>query len=96
MKERKFAERLLESLMETFDEAFVLHSRGRSEQALLITHDIYAAASDFPEPIIKAHRCAIKSAVEAVDKGWLFSAAHRELERRMRIKVEEMLHERGT
>jgi hypothetical protein len=91
--ERKFAERLLRSLLRTFDEAFLLHAGGRSEQALLITHDIYAAAGNAPEEIIKAHRYAIKSAVEACDKGWLFSMARAHLEARMRNKVEELLGE---
>ena len=92
-KQFKFGTELIAAIVESFEKAYVLHQRGESQAALLITYDIYVAANDFVPAIVNAHRSAIKSAVEAVDQGMPLHFARWMLVRKLETKMAEVLED---
>jgi hypothetical protein len=84
---------LADELLQSFTEAYRWRVKGRSLDAILIYHDIIAAASDFPDVIVNAHRCAIRSACEAFDAGVPFNAARSIMWIRLHSQVETLLNE---
>ena len=88
-----FGQKLLESVLHCFQDAYVSHARGASKDAILIHHDIFAAASDQKKEIIAAHRSAILSAIDAVDAGVPLPEAHAFMRKRLTARLGQMLDE---
>jgi hypothetical protein len=88
-----FGKKLIAAALDTFEAAYKLHERGQSEQALLITFDIYAAGDSYAPEIAAMHRAAIKSAVEACDKQIPLLLAGYWLERRLADRMEKTINE---
>jgi hypothetical protein len=67
----------INEILNSFKHAYRQHARGQSETAIFIQFDIWAAGNPLKlsDERIKAHRAAVKSAVEAVDAGvpWLLA-----------------------
>lgn len=89
----QFGKELVESVLRTFRETYQMHAHGHSKDAILIVHDIYAAASDQAPEIIAVHRRAIESAINAVDMKVPLPVAHAYTRKRMLSRLEELIDE---
>jgi hypothetical protein len=90
-KNQRFGLSLIAELCQTFEFAYTAHQRGKSELELLIPHDIIAAGTDTDPVIVSAHRKAIRSAVDAFDKGVPMAMARAYMEKQLRAKLQTML-----
>jgi hypothetical protein len=89
---REYGEALLESIMQTFESAYRDHAmRGLSEEALLITHDIFAAAWEGDPRTPESHRKAIRSACNACDSGVPLAEARAYMRVKLQRKLEALL-----
>lgn len=90
MKPSEYGEQLVKDLMRTFACAYRDHARGLSEDAILITHDIFAAVWEGDPRTPKAHRQAIRSACNAYDSGVPLDVAQKYMRMQFKLTIERL------